>query len=851
MQEELKNIKEKNAANNANMLLNAAEIASKTDHPVAKGVGTAIKVADKLSGGKTTQKLGKAMNIANKLNPQGRKLQRATNFLSESGLGNRISGALQKKNTNSLQQKKLQQQKGLQQQKTSGNANSGSSKLNNGLFDSTNKKKTEEQYPDSGSYSNFNLSYKFIQTLLVGSIPVFLFVIFCCVFIASTQVFFNSIGLGMADALKDENAKDKLDKIKTDVEIENEEDIAYVNDIYINDTQLRDKKLNNYVQVSNITYFKRKYNEARLEKLKEFYPPITSLSKNYSKNDVYDFFNKMYDIYDLYRNPETYNVYLDLPLLMSTLKYQSSDMNEVFSSNLSDKDKTNYKASDREEFDYYYDWTATDYKLSKKNSEHDMEILAQNMVSRQVKEQCVNSSGKVVEQKILRDSEIGTKTLTCEADETYETEDLGYVVDEKKYKNFLKEFIEKKYYYSGKYKVESKNERIASDITSGSSSCSLERGFIKYELTQDQLEQIASLCYHEQETPEGAAAEASLLANLFEIKGSSYGNDAEGLYKYARNSGWFNSAADHMDDKAASTEIVDAVKSVLVDGKRILPGYIDEHDCIDCSNGGSGDITSVTNNGVVISKTDKKSYIAHTSIIKTVYGATYTFYSFPTDTSDPFGYTSEERRKEVGEFHYDYETGEPVGCSSSTSASSDMAEEMVRIGLAEYNEQQTNYFDGQARYGDAFGVRTQWCAQFVWYVSSKTEYNGKKLYPDIVTYKSASTGDYMNYFYKSEDSNINFYYNDSCRHHAGKNGSTNYTPKPGDYVFFAWKRPVAFDIKDVCGSCSSPQEHTGMVQKYENGKLYTIEGNAGSPSRIRLKTYNIDSCNIMGFGSWY
>ena len=138
MMEELKKKKERNAANNANMLLNAAEIASKTDNPYAKAIGTAVKAADKISGGKTTQKLGKAMNIANKLNPQGRKLQRAANFLSESGLGNRIAGALQKKNQNSLQQ-----QKNIQQQKTKGKASSGSSKLNNNIFDSTTKKKKE------------------------------------------------------------------------------------------------------------------------------------------------------------------------------------------------------------------------------------------------------------------------------------------------------------------------------------------------------------------------------------------------------------------------------------------------------------------------------------------------------------------------------------------------------------------------------------------------------------------------------------------------------------------------------------------------------------------------------------
>lgn len=858
-EQQVKTKKQREAENNAKLIQNVADIASKTTDPTAKAVGTAVKTADKLTNGKATQAMGKAMRVANKMPwnrampMSGKTMQRTANFLGNSGLGDKLSSLMQMKNN---QMPKTN--KSLQQQKTKGNVNSGASKLNNGLFDFNKKKKTEEQSPDEGGFSNFKLTYKAIQIILIASVPTFIVIIFCCVIISSTQVYLNSIGLGMADELKGEEVEEKinntsdedLNKEITDDNIDEEgsnkdDETAYVTDIYIIDTPLKNSKLNNYIQVNSVSYFERKYNEADLEKLEEFYPSISSLSENYSKNDVYDFFNKMYDIYVYYR--DTYKVYLDLPLLMSTLKYQSSNMNTIFSSNLSDEDKTDYNVSDREEFDYYYDWTVTDYKLDKKNSEHDMEILAQNMVSMQVKEQCINSSGKIVEENILRDSEIGTKTLSCEDGETYKTEDLGYVVDEQKYKDFLGEFIEKKYFYSGEYKVERKNEKIQSNI-SGSSSCSTERQFIKYELTQEQLEKLASVCYYEQGTAEGAAAEASLMANLFEIKGSSYGTGANGLYNYVRTSGWFASAASHMDAKAASDEIIAAVKSVLVEGKRTLPGYIDEHDCISCSRGGSGDITSVTNNGVAISKNDKGSYISHTSVIKTVYGATYTFYSFPTDTSDPFGYTSKERREEMGDFHYDYKTGEPVGCTSTTS--SDMAEEMVRVAMAEYNEQETKYFSGRERYGNAFGWQTEWCAQFVWYVSSKTEYNGRKLYPDVVKYKSASTGDYMKYFYTSQDPNINFYYNDSCSVHAGKNGSTKYLPKPGDYIFFDWGGN-SFNIESVCGGCGTPQDHTAMVQKYENGIVTAIEGNAGSPSKIRVRTYDVNSCVIMGYGSWY
>ena len=40
----------------------------------------------------------------------------------------------------------------------------------------------------------------------------------------------------------------------------------------------------------------RKYNEADLAELEDFYPPIADYSKKYDKNMVYDFFFKMYNL---------------------------------------------------------------------------------------------------------------------------------------------------------------------------------------------------------------------------------------------------------------------------------------------------------------------------------------------------------------------------------------------------------------------------------------------------------------------------------------------------------------------------------------------------------------------------
>lgn len=194
---------------------------------------------------------------------------------------------------------------------------------------------------------------------------------------------------------------------------------------------------------------------------------------------------------------------------------------------------------------------------------------------------------------------------------------------------------------------ESNSNTVNSGIITGSGT------FAKYDLTESQLKSLAYLCYKEQGTLKGAAAEASLMANLFEIKGSSYGSGGNGLYQYVRNDGWFANSVNYMDNPESMPDYIEVVRAVLVNGKRTVPGYIDEHDWI-------YDIETATNNGSRIDIEDKDSYKPFVTKIETVYRATYTFYCFPDTNSDPFGYTSEEYRKQIGDAYYDYDTGELV-----------------------------------------------------------------------------------------------------------------------------------------------------------------------------------------------
>lgn len=168
----------------------------------------------------------------------------------------------------------------------------------------------------------------------------------------------------------------------------------------------------------------------------------------------------------------------------------------------------------------------------------------------------------------------------------------------------------------------------------------------RYDLTEAQLIGLARLCRAEQGSVTGAAAEASLMANLFE-RSSGYGTGGNGLYNYVRTSGWFANAARHMDTGTYTPEILAAVKDVLVNGNRTMPTNVVEHDCwfcnrSYCSNGNSGDICKIVVNGRTLTSANdiknRNNYIKDKTVIYNMYGSIYTFYTFPSENSDPFGY---------------------------------------------------------------------------------------------------------------------------------------------------------------------------------------------------------------------
>ena len=173
--------------------------------------------------------------------------------------------------------------------------------------------------------------------------------------------------------------------------------------------------------------------------------------------------------------------------------------------------------------------------------------------------------------------------------------------------------------------------------------------FPTYKLNEKQIKGLANIVAHEQGTMAGMLAEASLMANLTDIKGDDRAT-VSNLIAIATG-GWFAYGEKRYNQGTTNEKSIRAVRAVLVDGKRCIPRYINEHDCL-------SDIVKVTNNAKQFAKSDRKKYKQHTTVIHNKYGGKYVFYDFPggADTGvDPFGYTSESMREKWGEDCYTFE----------------------------------------------------------------------------------------------------------------------------------------------------------------------------------------------------
>ena len=113
-----------------------------------------------------------------------------------------------------------------------------------------------------------------------------------------------------------------------------------------------------------------------------------------------------------------------------------------------------------------------------------------------------------------------------------------------------------------------------------------------------------------------------------------------------------------------------------------------------------------------------------------------------------------------------------------------------------------------------FPAKVDWCACFVSWCANECGYIEAGIYPKF----AGCTSGGMAWFQT---------------HGQWMDGS--YTPNPGDLIFFDWDG-------------SGDADHVGRVEKVENGRIYTIEGNSGVPDAVRQLSYPIGWWQIRGYG---
>ena len=111
-----------------------------------------------------------------------------------------------------------------------------------------------------------------------------------------------------------------------------------------------------------------------------------------------------------------------------------------------------------------------------------------------------------------------------------------------------------------------------------------------------------------------------------------------------------------------------------------------------------------------------------------------------------------------------------------------------------------------------FNGRIAWCCIFVTWVANQNGVLGTAI-PKV-----AGVSSMYSFFNKNN---------------AYKKKGT-YTPKPGDIIFFDWEG-------------KGKLQHVGIVDKVENGKVYTLEGNSKGDT-ARAKEYPLNSKYIKGYG---
>lgn len=418
---------QRNIDNNEQNLRNAADVAIATNNPYGVAAGKAFKAADKITGGRSTKALAKAINTANKTSMAARLTQKALNRMNESGMGDKLGKAARAKN------------------KFSGDKNiNDGKKASDSSTNDNEQQQSEEIESNGGSIDLFAKIMKYKWPIIVA-ISFFSITFYLCIMMATIAdgtaaagAFSNEATNSGSESDWDKTAEDRIntnDEDKTDNDVEG----GIIEESYLTDN------------IPSSVKFVAKEKLFNSDDIADYYGVEIACggkkSKKCTTGTEYKFYLKMYDIYFLYKNQ--YGVSLDLPLIMATLNYGNDQMPVVFKQNLNDYSRDDVKSDIYQgdlswEFDYknlagYTYLNANDFR-------YDMQILAKNMVTKKISYKCGDTAKEAKDIETSKySSELKCDSGTYNEDSVTET----YELDLDKYDDFLLEYIEHKFYLKG------------------------------------------------------------------------------------------------------------------------------------------------------------------------------------------------------------------------------------------------------------------------------------------------------------------------------------------------------------------------------------------------------------------
>ena len=560
----------------------------------------------------------------------------------------------------------------------------------------------------------------------------------------------------------------------------------------------------------------------------EYYERLANLGNNYSSQKKCEgkeclstpefmYYLKIADLKIRYE--KKYNVTLDWYLISATNLYKVDSTEETMQANLGGYDRDSVDDINKVSG---LDWE-NDYKningyvyLDKDDSTYDLQILAKNMVTKKTVQKCISSSGTVSKQQEDTDVEDvylkGEKKLSCSSGETYIINST-YAKDENKFKEFMLEYIDLKMYTKGSGN-KNKHHSSCSVTTDGSYLWPI--GSVETTTGKDgNTYALGDPEYGRANISRGYSSGHQGLdifsnnrigvVNIIAAKAGTV------VYPTSSNQTTFADVGNSSDGGGYGNY----VKIQHDDGSYTLYGHMAQHsitvragDKVGAGQvigkmGHSGDSTGAHLHFEVRSSSDARL--------------------------DPMNFVNPDNPR----------SGTTEKCDSGGNS---LADTMVKLAVDQIDDKEA--INGE-KYWKWFGssTRFEWCAAFVSWVVANTEYEGQKL-NTIMNYKNPRVGMWLNYMYNTEG--LDYVHNDNCSKLAGKNGGDGkYTPKPGDLIFFDWdgnwqaKLPTEMRQAD----------HIGIVQRVENGKIITIEGN--SNNKVAERSYNLNSCEVIGFGTWY